>query len=386
MKNEAASVYTYVSYVTLLWWSWMMALRGEHIRDLILPFIACFSEYMKIIAIFYYPVLFYPLLACSTLQHKAGYVFGTLLSFGHFGILLWQKFDCPKTPEVRRQWHFSILRWERGPSLCARVAALWDFQGIKVLVCWSFKGWITSTFLLTDLQVLRSARESASAGLPRIPLCSVYFAVCEWTEDWRGEASAFRRHTDEAEWNILAVIRVWTTTTSKQLPGCLWCGWRARSMNFNYVKHNHDYCKQLVQNREGLTQRPWADYDDGGDIFFFSTFKHNNTTDFFVFTADLIRLNENQHFSSLNFETCASPWEFHVFLFILVMKDAVAHPLRRAVCFDWSSQFYFSRNESSQDLKLHRMSQRNVLVSLNRGWTRNDQQNWIHDPLVHPVI
>lgn len=151
MKNEAASVYTYVSYVTLLWWSWMMALRGAHIRDLILPFIACFSEYMKIIAIFYYPVLFYPLLACSTLQHKAGYVFGTLLSFGHFGILLWQKFDCPKTPEVRRQWHFSILRWERGPSLCARVAALWDFQGIKVLVCWSFKGWITSTFLLTDL-------------------------------------------------------------------------------------------------------------------------------------------------------------------------------------------------------------------------------------------
>ncbi|XP_036952489.1 receptor for retinol uptake stra6-like [Acanthopagrus latus] len=58
------------------------------------------KEYMKIIAIFYYPVLFYPLLACSTLQHKAGYVFGTLLSFGHFGILLWQKFDCPKTPEI----------------------------------------------------------------------------------------------------------------------------------------------------------------------------------------------------------------------------------------------------------------------------------------------
>uniref|UniRef100_A0A671VM64 Receptor for retinol uptake STRA6 n=1 Tax=Sparus aurata TaxID=8175 RepID=A0A671VM64_SPAAU len=58
------------------------------------------KEYMKIIAIFYYPVLFYPLLACSTLQHKAGYVFGTLLSFSHFGILLWQKFDCPKTPEI----------------------------------------------------------------------------------------------------------------------------------------------------------------------------------------------------------------------------------------------------------------------------------------------
>lgn len=56
---------------------------------------------MKIIAIFYYPVLFYPLLLCNTLQHKVGYVFGTLLSFTHFIVLLWQKVDCPKTPEVR---------------------------------------------------------------------------------------------------------------------------------------------------------------------------------------------------------------------------------------------------------------------------------------------
>uniref|UniRef100_A0A672GX90 Receptor for retinol uptake STRA6 n=1 Tax=Salarias fasciatus TaxID=181472 RepID=A0A672GX90_SALFA len=58
------------------------------------------KEFMKIIGIFYYPVLYYPLLVCSTLQHKAGYVFGTLLSFSHFGVLVWQKFDCPKTPEI----------------------------------------------------------------------------------------------------------------------------------------------------------------------------------------------------------------------------------------------------------------------------------------------
>ncbi|XP_056268118.1 receptor for retinol uptake stra6-like isoform X2 [Pseudoliparis swirei] len=58
------------------------------------------KEYMKIIAIFYYPVLYYPLLLCCTLQHKAGYVLGTLLSFGHFAVLVWQKFDCPKTPEI----------------------------------------------------------------------------------------------------------------------------------------------------------------------------------------------------------------------------------------------------------------------------------------------
>uniref|UniRef100_A0A668SND7 Receptor for retinol uptake STRA6 n=1 Tax=Oreochromis aureus TaxID=47969 RepID=A0A668SND7_OREAU len=62
------------------------------------------KEYMKIIAIFYYPILYYPLLVCGTLQRKAGYVFGTLLSFTHFGVLVWQKFDCPKTPEIYKYY------------------------------------------------------------------------------------------------------------------------------------------------------------------------------------------------------------------------------------------------------------------------------------------
>ncbi|XP_068607663.1 receptor for retinol uptake stra6-like [Brachionichthys hirsutus] len=57
-------------------------------------------EYLKLVAVFYYPILYYPLLICSSLQHKAGAVFGMLLSFGHFGVLLWQKVDCPKTPEI----------------------------------------------------------------------------------------------------------------------------------------------------------------------------------------------------------------------------------------------------------------------------------------------
>uniref|UniRef100_A0A8C5EH43 Receptor for retinol uptake STRA6 n=1 Tax=Gouania willdenowi TaxID=441366 RepID=A0A8C5EH43_GOUWI len=58
------------------------------------------KEYMKIIAIFYYSLLYYPLLVCSTLQLKTGYVLGTLLSFTHFGVLVWQKFDCPKSLEI----------------------------------------------------------------------------------------------------------------------------------------------------------------------------------------------------------------------------------------------------------------------------------------------
>ncbi|XP_071755924.1 receptor for retinol uptake stra6-like [Centroberyx gerrardi] len=62
------------------------------------------KEYMKITSIFYYPILYYPLLLCSTLQHKAGYAFGSLLSLSHFGVLLWQKFDCPKTPELYKYY------------------------------------------------------------------------------------------------------------------------------------------------------------------------------------------------------------------------------------------------------------------------------------------
>ncbi|XP_037550539.1 receptor for retinol uptake stra6-like [Nematolebias whitei] len=65
---------------------------------------ASIKEYMKIIGIFYYPVLYYPLLVCGTLQNSAGYVFGSLLSFTHFGVLVWQKFDCPKTPEIYKYY------------------------------------------------------------------------------------------------------------------------------------------------------------------------------------------------------------------------------------------------------------------------------------------
>ncbi|XP_062248595.1 receptor for retinol uptake stra6-like [Platichthys flesus] len=62
------------------------------------------KEYMKIISIFYYPVLYYPLLVCGTLQRRTGYVFGALLSFTHFGVLVWQKFDCPTTPEIYKYY------------------------------------------------------------------------------------------------------------------------------------------------------------------------------------------------------------------------------------------------------------------------------------------
>ncbi|KAM6961080.1 receptor for retinol uptake stra6 [Aplochiton taeniatus] len=57
-----------------------------------------------ILALFYYPALYYPLLACGTLHNQVGYVLGSLLSWTHFGVLVWQKVDCPKTPEIYKYY------------------------------------------------------------------------------------------------------------------------------------------------------------------------------------------------------------------------------------------------------------------------------------------
>ncbi|KAJ0056799.1 hypothetical protein NL108_017707, partial [Boleophthalmus pectinirostris] len=65
------------------------------------------SKYLKIVSIFYYPLLYCPLLVCSTLQRRTGYLLGTLLSFSHGAVLLWQKVDCPKTPELYK--FYSLL-------------------------------------------------------------------------------------------------------------------------------------------------------------------------------------------------------------------------------------------------------------------------------------
>uniref|UniRef100_A0A8C9ZGM6 Receptor for retinol uptake STRA6 n=1 Tax=Sander lucioperca TaxID=283035 RepID=A0A8C9ZGM6_SANLU len=60
-----------------------------------------------ILGVFYYPALYYPLLACGTLHNKVGYVLGSLLSWTHFVVLVWQKIDCPKTPLIHK--HYSLF-------------------------------------------------------------------------------------------------------------------------------------------------------------------------------------------------------------------------------------------------------------------------------------
>ncbi|XP_029430576.1 receptor for retinol uptake STRA6 isoform X2 [Rhinatrema bivittatum] len=69
-----------------------------------LPFLSGTSlqnrEYWKILALLYYPALYYPLLACMTMRHWAGDILGSMLSWFHCGMLLWQKIECPQAPKI----------------------------------------------------------------------------------------------------------------------------------------------------------------------------------------------------------------------------------------------------------------------------------------------
>ncbi|XP_017261746.1 receptor for retinol uptake stra6 [Kryptolebias marmoratus] len=68
------------------------------------------KQHWVILGVFYYPALYYPLLACGTLRNKVGYVLGSFLSWTHFGVLVWQKIDCPKTPLIHKYYSlFSSL-------------------------------------------------------------------------------------------------------------------------------------------------------------------------------------------------------------------------------------------------------------------------------------
>ncbi|CAI9594709.1 unnamed protein product, partial [Staurois parvus] len=70
------------------------------------------GELWRILALFYYPALYYPLLACNRLegprsQKAVGYSVGTILSWMHCGALIWQKVECPQSPQYYR--YYSLL-------------------------------------------------------------------------------------------------------------------------------------------------------------------------------------------------------------------------------------------------------------------------------------
>lgn len=61
----------------------------------------------KLLALLYYPALYYPLAACAMAGHQAAYLLGTVLSWTHFGTQVWQRAECPQDPKIYK--YYSVL-------------------------------------------------------------------------------------------------------------------------------------------------------------------------------------------------------------------------------------------------------------------------------------
>ncbi|XP_006888453.1 PREDICTED: stimulated by retinoic acid gene 6 protein homolog [Elephantulus edwardii] len=61
----------------------------------------------KMLALLYYPLLYYPLAACATTRHRAASLLGSMLSWVHFGVQVWQKVECPQAPKIYK--FYSLL-------------------------------------------------------------------------------------------------------------------------------------------------------------------------------------------------------------------------------------------------------------------------------------
>ncbi|XP_054988560.1 receptor for retinol uptake STRA6 [Sorex araneus] len=92
----------------------------------------------KMLALLYYPLLYYPLAACATVPHRAAHLLGTALSWAHLGAQVWQRAECPEAPQIYR--YYSLL------------ASLPVLLGLALLSLWY------------PVQLLRSFRHEARAG------------------------------------------------------------------------------------------------------------------------------------------------------------------------------------------------------------------------------
>nr|XP_019591478.1 PREDICTED: stimulated by retinoic acid gene 6 protein homolog isoform X2 [Rhinolophus sinicus] len=61
----------------------------------------------KMLALLYYPALYYPLAACATVGHGASHLLGTVLSWAHFGVQVWHRAECPQAPKIYK--YYSLL-------------------------------------------------------------------------------------------------------------------------------------------------------------------------------------------------------------------------------------------------------------------------------------
>ncbi|XP_032198358.1 receptor for retinol uptake STRA6 isoform X2 [Mustela erminea] len=97
----------------------------------------------KTLALLYYPALYYPLAACATVRHGAAHLLGSMLSWAHFGVQIWQRAECPQTPKIYKYY--------------ALLASLPLLLGLGFLSLWY------------PVQLVRSFRNMAGAGSEGLP-------------------------------------------------------------------------------------------------------------------------------------------------------------------------------------------------------------------------
>ncbi|KAK2500881.1 hypothetical protein MC885_005281 [Smutsia gigantea] len=61
----------------------------------------------KMLALLYYPALYYPVAACATVRHGAAHLLGSVLSWAHFGVQVWQRAECPQARKIYK--YYSLL-------------------------------------------------------------------------------------------------------------------------------------------------------------------------------------------------------------------------------------------------------------------------------------
>ncbi|XP_062357556.1 receptor for retinol uptake STRA6 [Cinclus cinclus] len=70
-------------------------------------------EFWKILALFYYPAFYSPLLACAVPRHRLGYAAGALLAWAHCAAHLGHRLQCPLATKIHRLYsllsHVPIL-------------------------------------------------------------------------------------------------------------------------------------------------------------------------------------------------------------------------------------------------------------------------------------
>ncbi|XP_053451799.1 receptor for retinol uptake STRA6 isoform X1 [Nycticebus coucang] len=61
----------------------------------------------KMLGLLYYAALYYPLASCASTGHRAAHVLGSILSWAHLGIQIWQRAECPQAPQIYK--YYSLL-------------------------------------------------------------------------------------------------------------------------------------------------------------------------------------------------------------------------------------------------------------------------------------